>query len=112
VTITGHGAEGYASRNGTRPSNAIRHRQLPRHERAGFKPDRAAMWAVLLGVMLILAAATSAHGAALDHAAAHQTFAHHLVAHHAVAHHLVAHPAVGHRLAAPRRLALTRTASR
>jgi hypothetical protein len=73
VTITGHGAEGYASRNGTRPSAAIRHRQLPRHQRAGFRPDRAAMWAVLLGLMLMLAAAASSHAAVLDlhHAAAH-----------------------------------------
>jgi len=31
-----------------------------RHERAGFKPDRAALWAVLLGLLLILVAATSA----------------------------------------------------
>jgi hypothetical protein len=77
VTITGHGAEGYASRNGTRPSAAIRHRQVPRHERAGFRPDRAAMWAVLLGLMLILAAAASSHAAVLD-------------LHHAAAHHLAA----------------------
>jgi hypothetical protein len=81
VTITGQGAEGYASRNGTRPSAAIRHRQLPRHERAGFRPDRAALWAVMLGLMLIAAAATSAHAAVLG--------SHHDVAHHlAVAHQL------------------------
>ena len=36
---------------------------LRRHERAGFRPDRAAMWAVLLGLLLILVAATSAHAA-------------------------------------------------
>ncbi len=65
VTITGQGAEGYHSRNGTRPSAAARHRQLRRHERAGFRPDRVAMWAVLLGVMLMLAAATSSHAAVL-----------------------------------------------
>ena len=65
VTITGHGSEGYASRHGTSPSMAERHRQLPRHERAGFRPDRAAMWAVLLGVILMLAAATSSHAATL-----------------------------------------------
>ena len=68
VTITGHGAEGYASRNGISPSRSQRHRQLPRHERAGFRPDRAAMWAVLLGVILMLAAVTSAHAATLAHA--------------------------------------------
>lgn len=65
VTITGLGAEGYASRNGTRPSAAARRSQLKRHERAGFRPDRVAMWAVLLGVMLMLAAVTSSHAAAL-----------------------------------------------
>src|SRR5204863_7607533 len=72
ITITGQGAEGYASRNGTRPSMAQRHRPTKRHERAGFRPDRVAMWAVLLGVMLLLAAVTSSHAAAL-------------VAHHALA---------------------------
>jgi hypothetical protein len=65
VTITGQGAEGYASRNGTRPSAAQRHQQVRRHERAGFKPDRIAMWAVLLCVVMILAAVTSAHAAVL-----------------------------------------------
>ena len=65
VTISGLGAEGYHSRNGTRPSAAARHRQLKRHERTGFRPDRVAMWAVLLGVMLMLAAATSSHAAVL-----------------------------------------------
>jgi hypothetical protein len=51
VQITGRGAE----RNlpAARPT-------LRRHERAGFKPDRAAMWAVLLGLLLVLVAATSA----------------------------------------------------
>lgn len=71
VTITGHGAEGYASRQGTTRSMAQRHRQLPRHERAGFRPDRAAMWAVLLGVILMLAAATSSHAATLATHALH-----------------------------------------
>ena len=42
---------------------------LRRHEREGFKPDRAAMWAVLLGLLLILVAATSAHAAVLAHLA-------------------------------------------
>ena len=71
VTITGHGSEGYASRHGTSPSMAQRHRKLPRHERAGFRPDRAAMWAVLLGVILMLAAATSSHAATLATHALH-----------------------------------------
>ena len=65
VTIRGQGAERYVP---TRSSS--RRRPERRYERAGFRPDRAAMWAVLLGVMLILAAATSAHAATL-HALAH-----------------------------------------
>lgn len=35
----------------------------PRHERAGFRPDRAAMWAVVLCLVLLLVAATSSRGA-------------------------------------------------
>lgn len=61
VRITGQGAEGYAARNGTRASRAQRHQRLRPYERAGFRPDRMAMWAVLLGVMLMLAAVASAH---------------------------------------------------
>ena len=58
VTITGRGAE----RNLPWPSDAGRRRpaRLP-HERAGFKPDRVAMWAVFLGLLLVLVAAASAH---------------------------------------------------
>jgi hypothetical protein len=67
VTITGHGAEGYTTRNGTRASNAERYSQVPRYERSGFQPDRVAMWAVLLGVVMVLAAAASAHAAVLAH---------------------------------------------
>jgi hypothetical protein len=57
VTIRGRGAEGYlpwpdASRG--RP-------QRRAHERAGFRPDRLAMWAVLLGFLLVLVAILSAH---------------------------------------------------
>ena len=56
VTIRGHGAE----RNlpVARPT-------LRRHERPGFRPDRMALWAVLLGLILIVVAAASAHGAVL-----------------------------------------------
>jgi hypothetical protein len=59
ITIRGRGAE----RNlpVARPT-------LRRHERPGFRPDRAALWAVLLGLFLILVAAVSAHGAVLAHA--------------------------------------------
>lgn len=61
VTIRGQGSERYV------PRRASGSRRPPerRHERAGFQPDRTAMWAVLLGVMLILAAAASAHAATL-----------------------------------------------
>ncbi len=65
VTIRGQVADRYAT---PRPSS--RRRPQRRYERSGFRPDRAAMWAVLLGVMLILAAVTSAHAATL-HALAH-----------------------------------------
>ncbi len=66
VTITGRGAERYVPR---RRSDSRRPRQR-RYERAGFKPDRAALWAVLLGLLLMLAAVTSAHAATL-HALTH-----------------------------------------
>jgi hypothetical protein len=61
VHITGQGAEGYETRNGTRRSAAQRYRRPRPYERAGFRPDRVAMWAVLLGVLLMLAAMASAH---------------------------------------------------
>jgi hypothetical protein len=67
VTIRGQVADRYAT---PRPSS--RRRPERRYERSGFRPDRAALWAVLLGVMLILAAVTSAHAATLH------TLAHHL----------------------------------
>jgi hypothetical protein len=53
VTIRGYGAE----RNlpVARPT-------LRRHERPGFRPDRAALWAFFLGLVLILVAVASAHG--------------------------------------------------
>jgi hypothetical protein len=57
VTITGRGAE----RN-LWAAEAARRRPARRpHERAGFKPDRVAMWAVFLGMLLIFVAAASAH---------------------------------------------------
>jgi hypothetical protein len=58
VTIRGRGAE----RN--LPWADATRRRPPRraYERAGFKPDRVAMWAVLLGLLLVLVAVMSAHG--------------------------------------------------
>jgi hypothetical protein len=65
VTIRGQVADRYAT-----PRPTSRRRPERRYERTGFRPDRAALWAVLLGVMLILAAVTSAHAATL-HTLAH-----------------------------------------
>jgi hypothetical protein len=65
VTIRGQVADRYAA-----PHSSSRRRPERRYERSGFRPDRAALWAFLLGVMLILAAVTSAHAATL-HAVAH-----------------------------------------
>ena len=67
VQIRGRGSERHAP---SPRSTSARRRNERRHERAGFKADRAAMWAVLLGVMLMLAAVTSAHAATL-HALVH-----------------------------------------
>jgi hypothetical protein len=61
VTIRGRGAERYSGRY----ADGSRRRPERRHEREGFRPDRAALWAFLLGVMLILVAVTSAHAAVL-----------------------------------------------
>ena len=56
VTITGRGAE----RNLPWPSSASARRGARRvHERAGFKPDRVAMWAVFLGLLLLFVAASA-----------------------------------------------------
>jgi hypothetical protein len=60
VVITGRGADRYLPvRRGGYESS------LRRHERSTFRPDRVAMWAVLLGVLLVLIAATSSHAATL-----------------------------------------------
>jgi hypothetical protein len=61
VTIRGQVADRYVPR---RPASS-RHRPERRYERVGFRPDRTAMWAVLLSVALVLAAVASAHGAML-----------------------------------------------
>jgi len=66
VTIRGRGAErdlAFSAHRTTRrpPTRA--------HERPGFKPDRAALWAILLGVFLVLVAATSSHAATFGHSA-------------------------------------------
>lgn len=59
IVITGRGDQrGMPRRRGWEAS-------LPVYERSGFKPDRLALWAVLLGVLLLLVAATSSHAAIL-----------------------------------------------
>jgi hypothetical protein len=57
VKIQGRGAE----RNLPWPDPTRRPPRRP-YERHGFRPDRVAMWAVLLGLMLVLVAVLSAHG--------------------------------------------------
>jgi hypothetical protein len=69
VQITGRGAE--RTLPVARPTVRRDGPTLRRHEREGFKPDRAAMWAVVLGLVLILVAATSAHAAVAHELAAH-----------------------------------------
>lgn len=59
VTIQGRPSDRY------RPPVDSRRRQPPPHYRAGFRPDRVAMWAVFLGLVLLLVAATSSHAAVL-----------------------------------------------
>jgi hypothetical protein len=60
VTIRGRGAE----RDLTWTAGQSRRRSSrPVHERPGFRPDRAALWAVVLGLLLVLVAATSSHAA-------------------------------------------------
>ncbi len=59
VTIHGRPADRY------QPVPSSRRRQPPPHRRAGFQPDRVAMWAVFLGLVLLLVAATSSHAAVL-----------------------------------------------
>jgi len=54
----------------------VAERPRPRrtYERHRSRPDRVAMWAVLLGLLLVLVAATSSHAAVLTtahHAALH-----------------------------------------
>ena len=58
MTIRGRGAE----RNLPLPDPARRRPARRAYERTGFRPDRVAMWAVLLGVLLVLVAVLSAHG--------------------------------------------------
>ena len=53
----------------SRRSQSSRRRRGP-YDQALARPDRIAMWAVLLGVILLLAAATSSHAAVIAHVVA------------------------------------------
>ena len=69
VVIRGQVVERYSPR---RPTNRSAARSRGRsYDRTRSKPDRIAMWAVLLGVLLLLAAATSSHAAVVPAAAGH-----------------------------------------
>jgi hypothetical protein len=57
VTIRGRGAEGHLPWPDASPTRSNRRA----YERAGFRPDRLAMWAVLLGFLLVVVAILSAH---------------------------------------------------
>jgi hypothetical protein len=55
IRIQGRGAERHL------PVPSSRQRRRPAHESAYFRPDKLAMWAVVLGLLLVLAAILSAH---------------------------------------------------
>jgi hypothetical protein len=67
ITITGRGAE--RSRESVAYSEQRAAARSHRRERPHRKPDRVAMWAVLLGLALAVGAATSSHAAVLTHVA-------------------------------------------
>lgn len=58
VKIQGRGAE----RPLPVPDPSRRRPQRRVYERSGFRPDRVAMWAVLLGLLLVMVAVASGHG--------------------------------------------------
>jgi hypothetical protein len=73
ATASGHrarrppaGRPQHAPRHDSRRSHSSRRHRGP-YDQALARPDRIALWAVLLGVVLLLAAATSSHAAVLAH---------------------------------------------
>jgi hypothetical protein len=58
VVIRGQVVERYAPRRTT-----ARRPRSSRTERVSSRPDRIALWAVILGILLVLVAATSSHAA-------------------------------------------------
>ena len=85
VTIHGRGAERYSA---TVPRRRPTRRP---HERDGFRPDRAAMWAVMLGFILVLVAATTSHAATMSHRSTSAVERHLTVARHGVYRHMGGH---------------------
>ncbi len=67
IRITGHGAERFRESAGLSEHRALA--RTGRREKPHRKPDRVAMWAVLLGLALAVGAATSSHAAVLTHVA-------------------------------------------
>jgi hypothetical protein len=59
VVIRGDVVERYSPRRTTTPRRPRNSRQA----RVSSRPDRIALWAVLLGILLVLVAATSSHAA-------------------------------------------------
>jgi hypothetical protein len=66
VTITGRGADRVIA-----PGREVRRAPRRRADAVVFRGDRIAMWAVLLGLLLAVAAAMSAHAAVLHAVVAH-----------------------------------------
>jgi hypothetical protein len=66
VVIRGQVADRYSPRR--TPEQRARAASRARRQASRARPDRIAMWAVLLGIVLLVAAATSSH-AATPHAA-------------------------------------------
>ncbi len=74
LRVVGRPAGRQAGSPDRRPAGSppVRRRPTRRaHERPGFQPDRVAMWAVLLGILLVLVAATSSHAAVRRVSVAH-----------------------------------------
>ncbi len=65
VTITGLGSGAISARRGPAPAIGAGRTATRTPAAPDSRPDRAAMWAVMLGALLILVAASSSHAAML-----------------------------------------------